>query len=309
MRLESRRLRVCVWRQASDDGRFGQIRHGGGAVLTVGSLFSGIGGFDLGLERAGMRVLWQCESCEFCRAVLERHWPDVPCHPDARELAGADVAPVDVLCAGWPCPGFSVAGRGEGFDHEGSGLWTEVIRLVGELRPRYVVLENVAALLARGLGRVLGDLAALGYDAEWDCLPASAFGAPHRRDRLWLVAYPQRHELRQQPAGQPRRHLAPVAGDNGAARAVADVAHAEGERRSSLGPNSASEAGSDDFARHAGQRPRGHAWAVEPDVGRVADGVPARVDRLRSLGNALVPQIAEWIGRRILEWERVANAA
>jgi DNA (cytosine-5)-methyltransferase 1 len=201
--------------------------------LTVGSLFTGIGGFDLGLERAGMRVVWQCEQDEFCRRVLARHWPGVPCHPDVRALVadterggrdglaggagghnangtaagrgeGADragddgpggVVPVpvpyvDVLAAGWPCPGFSVAGRGEGFNHAGSGLWTEIIRIVPDLRPRYVVLENVSALRSRGLGRVLGDLAACGYDAEWDCIPASAVGAPHRRDRVWIVAYP-----------------------------------------------------------------------------------------------------------------------
>ena len=166
-------------------------------ALTVGSLFTGIGGFDLGLERAGMRVLWQCEADEFCRRVLAAHWPHVPCYPDVSELRGADVEPVDVLCGGFPCQDISVAGKGAGIDGARSGLWAEYARLVGELRPSYVVVENVPALLGRGLGRVLGDLAALGYDAEWDCLPACAFGAPHRRDRIWIVAYPgcERGEL------------------------------------------------------------------------------------------------------------------
>jgi DNA (cytosine-5)-methyltransferase 1 len=165
-------------------------------VLTVGSLFAGIGGFDLGFERAGMRTLWQVEQSEFCRRVLERHFPDARFN-DVRDVTGAPTLSratlleyVDVLCGGFPCQDLSYAGKGAGIDGERSGLWSEYARIVGELRPRYVVVENVSALLARGLGRVLGDLAALGYDAEWDCIPASAVGAPHRRDRLWLVAYP-----------------------------------------------------------------------------------------------------------------------
>jgi DNA (cytosine-5)-methyltransferase 1 len=255
--------------------------------------------------------VWQCEQDPYCRRVLAKHWPGVPCHPDVRALVAdtgaqrrngrpreqdagrqapfggaqgdpardgrgappADDVPVpvpyvDVLAAGWPCPGFSVAGRGEGFDHAGSGLWTEIVRLVPDLRPRYVVLENVSALLGRGLGRVLGDLAACGYDAEWDCIPASAVGAPHRRDRVWLVAYPA-------IGGGQRRRAAPGSPDGG----------------QSLG-------------LPARPDPRiGGEWLAEPDVGRVAHGIPARVDRLRALGNALVPQIAEWLGRRILEAE------
>jgi DNA (cytosine-5)-methyltransferase 1 len=191
-------------------------------VLTVGSLFSGVGGFDLGFERTGhMRTVWFCEQDPFCQRVLAKHWPGVPCYPDVRALVGhADSAPahahaasggsraavgesgvrpdvpvpvpyVDILCGGFPCQDISVAGRGEGIDAARSGLWAEYARLIRDLRPRYVVVENVAALLARGMERVLGDLAACGYDAEWDCIPASAVGAPHRRDRVWLVAYPQ----------------------------------------------------------------------------------------------------------------------
>ena len=114
------------------------------------------------------------------------------------------VPPVDVLCGGFPCQDLSVAGRGAGIDGARSGLWAEYARLIRELRPRYVVVENVPALLVRGLGRVLGDLAALGYDAEWDCLPASAFGAPHRRDRVWIVAYPDGLRTRRTMGGRVR---------------------------------------------------------------------------------------------------------
>jgi DNA (cytosine-5)-methyltransferase 1 len=160
-------------------------------VLSVGGLFSGIGGLELGLERAGMRVLWHCEQDPFCRAVLKRHWPDNPCFPDVREVRGAEVPRVDVLCGGFPCQDVSAAGRRAGILGERSGLWAEFSRLVRELRPRYVLVENVPGLLVRGLGDVLGDLADDGYDAEWDGIPAAAVGAPHLRARLWILAYPR----------------------------------------------------------------------------------------------------------------------
>jgi len=379
----------------------------GALPLTVGSLFAGIGGFDLGLERAGMRTVWFCEQDPFCRRVLARHWPGVPCHPDVRALvadtqggrerkreparlvgeldgvrADADVpvpvSYVDVLCGGFPCQDISLAGRGAGLAGERSGLWREFARLIGELRPRYVIVENVPALTHRGLDVVLADLAACGFDAEWDHLPASAFGAPHRRDRIWLVAYPNADGERLEERGErngrsygpeleasqrddPGRFHAAVAdaarhgaqeqtpagtvgertwasGERGGTREVAD---AEGERRERpFGEGSCrgqstqpvGHGGADQPLAHAngtagnGARPAGealprpgeierpgrrgsgewHPWLTEPDVGRVAHGIPARVDRLRSLGNALVPQIAEWIGRQILEWERVS---
>lgn len=316
-------------------------------MLTIGSLFSGIGGFDLGLGRAGMRTVWFCEQDAFCQRVLARHWPGVPIHNDVRalvadtecsgrawrsqlggradpvgqeaerregsdQLAGRDQEPgdrsvsvpvpyVDVLCGGFPCQDLSYAGAGAGLAGARSGLWSEYARLIGEMGPRYVVVENVAALLARGLGTVLADLAALGYDAEWDCIPASAVGAPHRRDRIWLVAYPGGDD-----------------GGQGRARGSAASGARESEPERSLQVANAAGVGYADRASedaHAAQgRSRRAAgepgwWSVEPHVGRVAHGIPARVDRLRSLGNALVPQIAEWIGRRIIEHEEGRIAA
>jgi len=252
----------------------------------------------LGLERAGMRVLWQVEIDPFCREVLNKHWPDVPVYGDIREVRGKEVANVDVLCGGFPCQDISNAGRRKGIQGARSSLWKEFARLVGEIRPRYVIVENVAALRSRGLDVVLGDLSALGYDAEWDCIRASDVGAPHRRDRLWLVAYPECEPVRVEPRGicGPGREGATFAGLDGDARAVAhsdcsgepQPGRVVGEVRRRLGDR--------------GPETRSY-WAVEPDVGRVAYGVPARVDRLRALGNALVPQIAEWIGRRILAYE------
>jgi len=326
--------------------------------VNVGSLFSGIGGFDLGLERAGMRVVWQCEQDEFCRRVLARHWPGVPCYPDVRALVadpgssrrrenaggahgdeGADagrtseddyvadgegevgrvpvpVPYVDVLCGGFPCQDISLAGKGGGIDGARSGLWGEYARLVRELRPRYVIVENVAALLGRGLERVLGDLAACGYDAEWDCVPASAVGAPHRRDRLWLIAYPDGQ-------GEPGRAVdaEPGRGFMVSGRTVADAkcAGLEGQRRWTDGTRAVAGRrqgvvqDADECApqpwRVGGRTAQAGGpewWAAEPPVGRVAHGVPDRLDQLAALGNALVPQIAEWLGGRIIEWEELA---
>jgi DNA (cytosine-5)-methyltransferase 1 len=327
--------------------------------LTFGSLFSGIGGFDLGLQRAGLRCLWQCEIDPYAIRVLEKHWPAVLRVPDVRDVTRRSVCAPDLVCGGFPCQDISNAGPRTGIEGARSGLWGEMLRVVCELRPRYVLVENVAALLARGLGRVLGDLAASGYDAEWDCIPAAAAGAPHRRDRVWLLAYPRRDGLRDQPgrsdgqngAGQALPGLdgppRPVAhpqlprleghrpGTNGrwsiaGGRSPFDVADPDPSgcngRTGDLGASWRPEpqdggqpvadpqltrleglpgAGLPRAGRAPGQ-PAGLGagpWAVESGVGRVAYGVPHRVDRLRSLGNALVPQIAEWLGERVLAYE------
>src|SRR5579863_716914 len=147
--------------------------------LTIGSLFSGIGGFELGLEWAGLGpVVWQCEIDAFCRSVLAKHWPNATRYTDVRAI-DASAPRVDVICGGFPCQDVSNAGKRAGIDAERSGLWSEFARVVGVLRPRFVVVENVSALLGRGMDRVLGDLAALGYDADWSTLRASDVGAPH----------------------------------------------------------------------------------------------------------------------------------
>ncbi len=159
--------------------------------MNVLDLFSGIGGFSLGLERTGgFRTVAFCEIEPYCRAVLRKHWPAVPCFEDVRSLHASDMPePIDVICGGFPCQDISVAGKGAGIEGTRSGLWSEYARLVGEIRPRYVIVENVAALLGRGMGRVLGDLAALGYDAEWQIISAAEVGAPHLRERVWIVAW------------------------------------------------------------------------------------------------------------------------
>jgi len=251
--------------------------------LKVLDLFSGIGGFSLGLERTGgFETAAFCEIEPFPRRVLAKHWPEVPCYHDVRELTAdvlrRDGISVDVICGGFPCQDISTSGRKAGINGQRSGLWSEYARLIGELRPRFVIVENVAALLSNGMGRVLGDLAESGYDAEWDGIPAWFVGSPQTRDRIWIVAYPQ--GIRRKSVFEELRlfHSTSFGGTGSA-----------GNRRS----NNASDA-------------EGILWPPESALVRVADGFPGRVDRIHGLGNSVVPQIPEMIGRAILEAERAA---
>lgn len=167
---------------------------------TIGSLFAGIGGLELGLEWAGFGpTLWQVERDAYAARVLARHWPSAKRYDDVRTVGKHNLQSVDILCGGFPCQDLSFAGKGAGLNGGRSGLWREFARIIGEIRPAYVVVENVAALLGRGLGDVLGDLAALGYDAQWDCIPASAMCAPHRRDRIFIVGYAKSEHRRRRP--------------------------------------------------------------------------------------------------------------
>lgn len=169
--------------------------------LKLLDLFSGIGGFSLGLEASDyFETVAFCEINPKCHPTLSRHWPGVPIFDDVttldcESLRARNIVRVDAICGGFPCQDISLAGSGEGLVGERSGLWREFARLIGELRPGILFVENVAALLGRGAGDVLGDLATLGYDAEWHCIPAGHIGLPHERDRFWLVAYPTRSRL------------------------------------------------------------------------------------------------------------------
>jgi DNA (cytosine-5)-methyltransferase 1 len=267
--------------------------------LTFGSLFAGIGGFDLGFERAGMACKWQVEIDDYATKVLEKHWPNVHRERDIRECGSHNLEAVDVICGGFPCQDISYAGLGAGLDGERSGLFFEAIRLVCELRPRIVVLENVAALLTRGLDRVLGTLAEIGFNAEWHCIPAAAVGAPHIRDRIFVIAYSKCNgwdeggRIQWNKAATRERRSESSGG-------CQDMANATGSRsRTSRSLQSESQRAS--RSRGSCKRVGSGQWFTEPAVGRVANGVPNRVDRLRGLGNAVVPQVAEWIGRQIVK--------
>ena len=281
--------------------------------LKVLDLFSGIGGFSLGLDRAGgFETVAFCEIESFPRKVLAKHWPEVPCYEDVTKLTGdilrRDGISVDVITGGFPCQDISVAGKQAGIG-EGtrSGLWSEIVRLIGELAPRYVIVENVAALLSgpseqRGgwFGSILGDLAECGYDAEWENIPAAAVGAPHRRERVWIVAYP--NGSRQQQGNQKVAQQETKQSDRTGfyAQNVADASKCKLKRRTKKQVFRFSDI-SGEFRRS--REDFGVVWTTEPDVGRVVDGFSGRVDRLKGLGNAVVPQIPELIGRAIMEAE------
>lgn len=245
--------------------------------LRLLDLFSGIGGFSLGLERTGgFETVAFCEIDPFCRRELARLWPKVRQYNDVQELTGtrlaADGIAVDAICGGFPCQDISLAGNGEGIEGKRSALWRDYARIVGEVRPQIVIVENVAALLGRGHGDVLGDLAALGYDAEWHCIPAAYVGARHIRDRVWIVAQPT--------------------GERSDARPYVTPDILERFRQS------CSAWGEDRFVPGTELRedwtPPDHLF--EP----MDDGLSDRMEWLGAYGNAVVPQIPELIGNAIL---------
>jgi DNA (cytosine-5)-methyltransferase 1 len=286
--------------------------------VNILSLFSGIGGLELGLEWAGMTTVGQVEIDPFCQRVLAKHWPEVPRHDDVRtavEWWQGDARPtVDLVCGGFPCQPISQAGRRLAQDDE-RWLWPAMATVVRALRPRYVLVENVADLTARGMGDVLGDLAASGYDADWDCIPASAVGAPHRRERVFIVAHTdspaRRSEARLTVAGDSPRPV--PEGEAEPRRRSGDVADPDGERLQGGRPPERSRSGTAN-ADGGGAivywwgPEESQQWATEPSLGRVADGVPDRVDRLHAIGNAVVPQVAEYVGRLILAHDEAVRA-
>lgn len=235
-------------------------------AMTFGSLFSGIGGLDLGLEQAGMTCKWQVEIDDYARRVLAKHWPNVPRWGDVRTFPPPDGDwSVDLICGGFPCQDISCASHTKsGIDGERSGLWREFARIIGVVRPRWVLVENVADLLVRGMGVVLANLAALGFDAEWSVVPACALGAPHTRSRVFIVAYPA-SECREKRLGRIRSQGLQVSEVN--------------------------------------RRQDQETWELSITRAlRISDRAASRMDRLRlrGLGNAVVPAVAQWIGRRIM---------
>ena len=257
---------VAKWRKLNGIntvGAAGKMRE-----LQVLDLFSGIGGFALGLEAAGaFRTAAFCEQDAFCQAVLRKHWPDVPIYDDVRTIDFE--GDIDVITGGYPCQPFSVAGKQKGAADD-RHLWPSMFEIIKHKRPRWVVAENVAGHITMGLDEVLFDLESEGYTARPVVIPACAVDAPHRRDRVWIVAHADNPRLQ----GREQRRTS-------------------GEGKGSSNPATQR---SEDGGRQG--------WIPEPDVGRVATGVPNRVDRLKALGNAVVPQVVTQIGKAILAAEQ-----
>ena len=301
--------------------------------MKVLDLFSGIGGFSLGLESAGMETIAFCEIEKYPQKVLAKHWPDIPIAQDVTKLTYKDGVlyddgkeiyrgAVDLICGGFPCQDISLAGNQKGIG-EGtrSGLWSECARLLREVRPSYAIFENVTALLSgeqgRWFQRVLFDISEVGYDAEWHCIPASARGvdAPHQRDRVWIVAYPlcRRSEvggeyksnesssgkgyiITQRSGANDRREF------NSETNEV--VAYPDNTRYTTHRNDSNGNGQTIKQERQEQSQPELSGcgwWEIEPQLGRVANGIPDRSHRLKCLGNAVVPQIPEIIGKAIME--------
>lgn len=303
-------------------------------TLTVGSLFSGIGGLDLGLERASMEVIWQSEIDHYGCQVLKKHWPEVVNHGNIKEIKWGDIVRPDIICGGYPCQPFSTAGKRNGTD-DPRHLWPWVRQAISELRPKYAILENVRGHITLGLSEVLGELASIGYDAEWQIVSANSVGAPHLRERVIIVAYPVGELANANDSGRLHRqpqvftadrwfNALSLIGSGSANVAYSTQQHSNGKSdytSNSKRPKTLSQFGDSSGAQDVAntnsapgqlkqERPickpdfgRRSWWATEPDVGRVAHGVPSRVDRLRGLGNAVVPQVAELIGRMVIDYD------
>jgi DNA (cytosine-5)-methyltransferase 1 len=268
--------------------------------MNVLDLFSGIGGFSLGLERAGMRTVAFCERDEFCRAVLRKHWPGVPCFEDIRAI-DADglgrLGRVDLVCGGFPCQPFSVAGK-RAAQNDDRYLWPEMRKVIALARPSWVIGENVAGIISVALDTVLADLENDGYAPRAFVIPACAAGARHQRDRVWILAHADSSELRHQPrrSNGPSGEGAAKPGNDGQVGLAADT-DGPGPQVRFMQPGVPGEARCDDD----GQDPSvDDGWLAEPAVVRRLHGIPGRMDRIRALGNAVYPPLVEEIGRAIL---------
>lgn len=260
--------------------------------MRIGSLFSGIGGLDLGLEWSGIgHTVWQVERDEYCRSVLARHWPDAEQFDDVCTVGASTLSPVDLICGGFPCQNLSSAGKGEGLAGSRSGLWFEYLRIVSELRPEWVVVENVASGAPKWVDTVRAGLGQLGYETIPFPLSASDVGAPHERARIFIVAHTNSKQLREQQgwgAGASRKREAEPAHD-GEAWHVGD---SHGDSQPAL-----TEHG--EVAKLQRVASCAPGWSAPPEFRRVDDGIPDRVQRIKALGNAVVPACSEVIGHII----------
>ena len=290
-------------------------------TVKIGSLFAGIGGFELGLERSwgNAETIWQVERDTFCQSILSKHWPQSIIYNDVKDITKDKVKPVDVLIGGFPCQDISTAGKQKGVhDGEKSSLWWEMWRIVGDLRPRIVIMENVANIIRLGGADVVGSLAQIGYDCEWTIISARQFGAPHLRERWFGVAYSQ--SIR----GDIHRGSTKESQENRKTRTdsrlIGEQYFGDGSKRQNPTPHTNSQRFKKQSLHTQSMESRklhecadsqsiwsnngpGY-WEKNPNPSpfcRVDDGIPNRVARLRALGNAIVPQCSQWVGDQVLK--------
>lgn len=265
-------------------------------MMTVGSLFSGIGGFDLGLERAGMQIEWQVENNDYCREVLKKHWPHVPCHYDITTIDWGFIPRVDLVCGGFPCQPFSVAGKRRAADDD-RYLWPEVVRCLAVLRPTWFLGENVYGLLHLGIEQMYADLEALGYQVAILGIPACAVGSPQIRHRVWIIAH-----LASQQVGSPGQSR-----EHGCV-AVLPAANAESVRRQQRDTDARGNSKREIAKKKRTRSPNDYRWPSPPGFCRMDVRVPDWSHRIKAIGNSIVPQIAEALGRMIVAIETRARA-
>ena len=268
-------------------------------------LFSGIGGFALAASwvwKDELDIVGFCEIEEYAQKVLQKNFPEVPIYQDVQELKGKDFKNIDLITGGFPCQDISIAGKGAGIEGERSGLWSEMCRIISEVRPKYAIIENVPMLIHRGLERVLCDLTKIGYDCEWQIIGADDVGAWHKRKRIWIVAYSNRFRKNKQQSRIRSKSIQSIRKNPNTLRQK--ISNSSSSRRK-IGLSKEryrKERDTKKFINNS-NRQRGrkakHNWTTEPSVGRGANGIPNRVDRLKGLGNAIVPQVAKLIMERI----------
>ena len=268
-------------------------------------LFSGIGGFALAASwvwKDELDIVGFCEIEEYAQKVLQKNFPEVPIYQDVQELKGKDFKNIDLITGGFPCQDISIAGKGAGIEGKRSGLWSEMCRIISEVRPKYAIIENVPMLIHRGLERVLCDLTKIGYDCEWQIIGADDVGAWHKRKRIWIVAYSNRFRKNKQQSRIRSKSIQSIRKNPNTLRQK--ISNSSSSRRK-IGLSKEryrKERDTKKFINNS-NRQRGrkakHNWTTEPSVGRVANGIPNRVDRLKGLGNAIVPQVAKLIMERI----------
>ena len=279
--------------------------------MRMRDLFSGSGGFALAAEwRWGdeLEIAGFCEIEKYAQKLLKKNFPGVTIYEDISKLKGDQFENIDLITGGFPCQDISIAGKGKGLIDEEtgertrSGLWSEMCRIISEVRPKYAIIENVPMLIHRGLERVLCDLTKIGYDCEWQIIGADDVGAWHKRKRIWIVTYPNRSRKNKQQGRIRSKSIQSIRKNPNTLRQK--ISNSSSSRRK-IGLSKEryrKERDTKKFINNS-NRQRGrkakHNWTTEPSVGRVANGVPNRVDRLKGLGNAIVPQVAELIMERI----------